>query len=232
MTQIPAQAPFVDTAVHRAPRDVRDHIALGFTKTLRLCADTFFAKRYGHRAIVLETVAAVPGMVGATINHLKCLRRMCDDRGWIRTLMEEAENERMRLMTFIEVAKPTLFERLVILGVQWVFYLAFFALYLVSPRTAHRIVGYFEEEAVISYTLYLKEIDEGRSPNSPAPAIARHYWKLADDATLRDVVLVVRADEAHHRDVNHGFADELAGIAAPKVAAPYPEHAGDVRLAA
>ena len=232
MTEIPAQAPFVDTAAHHAPRDVRDHIALGFTKTLRLCADTFFAKRYGHRAIVLETVAAVPGMVGATINHLKCLRRMCDDRGWIRTLMEEAENERMHLMTFIEVAKPTLFERLVILGVQWVFYLAFFALYLVSPRTAHRIVGYFEEEAVISYTLYLKEIDEGRSPNSPAPAIARHYWKLADDATLRDVVLVVRADEAHHRDVNHGFADELAGIAAPKVAAPYPEHAGDVRLAA
>ena len=228
MTQIP----LVDTAVHHAPRDLRDHIALGFTKTLRFCADTFFAKRYGHRAIVLETVAAVPGMVGATINHLKCLRRMCDDRGWIRTLMEEAENERMHLMTFIEVARPTLFERLVVLGVQWAFYLAFFALYLVSPRTAHRIVGYFEEEAVISYTLYLKEIDEGRSPNSPAPAIARHYWKLADDATLRDVVLAVRADEAHHRDVNHGFADELAGVAEPKQAAPYPEHAGALRMVA
>ena len=228
MTQIP----LVDTAVHHAPRDFRDHIALGFTKTLRFCADAFFAKRYGHRAIVLETVAAVPGMVGATINHLKCLRRMCDDRGWIRTLMEEAENERMHLMTFIEVARPTLFERLVVLGVQWAFYLAFFALYLVSPRTAHRIVGYFEEEAVISYTLYLEEIDAGRSPNLPAPAIARHYWKLADDATLRDVVLAVRADEAHHRDVNHGFADELAGVAEPKQAAPYPEHAGALRMVA
>ena len=228
MTQIP----LVDTAVHHAPRDFRYHIALGFTKTLRFCADTFFAKRYGHRAIVLETVAAVPGMDGATSNHLKCLRRMCDDRGWIRTLMEEAENERMHLMTFIEVARPTLFERLVVLGVQWAFYLAFFALYLVSPRTAHRIVGYFEEEAVISYTLYLEEIDEGRSPNVPAPAIARHYWKLADDATLRDVVLAVRADEAHHRDVNHGFADELAGVAEPKQAAPYPEHAGALRMVA
>jgi ubiquinol oxidase len=224
--------PLVDTAVHHQPRDWRDHVALGFTKVLRFCADTFFAKRYGHRAIVLETVAAVPGMVGATINHLKCLRRMCDDRGWIRTLMEEAENERMHLMTFIEVAKPTLFERLVILGVQWVFYLAFFGLYLVSARTAHRIVGYFEEEAVISYTLYLREIDEGRSPNGPAPEIARHYWKLPADATLRDVVLVVRADEAHHRDVNHGFASELAGNAPAAQAAPYPEHAGEIRLAA
>src|SRR5690606_2034178 len=212
------QIPLVDTTVHHQPRDWRDHIALGFTKVLRFCADTFFAKRYGHRAIVLETVAAVPGMVGATINHLKCLRRMCDDKGWIRTLMEEAENERMHLMTFVAIAKPSLFERLVILAVQWVFYLAFFALYLISPRTAHRVVGYFEEEAVISYTLYLREIDEGRSPNVPAPAIAKDYWALPADATLRDVVLVVRADEAHHRDVNHGFANELAGLPVGAVA--------------
>jgi ubiquinol oxidase len=216
--------PPVDLTVHHVPADFSDRVALGFTKLLRFCADTFFAKRYGHRAIVLETVAAVPGMVGATINHLKCLRRMCDDKGWIRTLMEEAENERMHLMTFIEVAKPTLFERFVVMAVQWVFYVAFFALYLISSRTAHRIVGYFEEEAVISYTLYLQEIDEGRSPNVPAPEIARKYWKLSDDATLRDVVLVVRADEAHHRDVNHGFASELAGAApVPEGAiAPYP----------
>lgn len=224
--------PLVDLTAHHKPTDMADRIALGFTKVLRFCADTFFAKRYGHRAIVLETVAAVPGMVGATINHLKCLRRMCDDKGWIRTLMEEAENERMHLMTFIEIAKPTLFERLVILAVQWVFYLAFFALYLISARTAHRIVGYFEEEAVISYTLYLEEIDQGRSPNVPAPAIARHYWKLPDDAMLRDVVLVVRADEAHHRDVNHGFASELGGAAPVIPAAPYPDHADSPRIAA
>lgn len=51
--------PLVDLTVHHAPRDMRDRIAFGFTKTLRWCADTFFAKRYGHRAIVLETVAAV-----------------------------------------------------------------------------------------------------------------------------------------------------------------------------
>jgi len=226
-------APFVDLRVHHRPVDLSDRIALGFTKALRFCADTFFAKRYGHRAIVLETVAAVPGMVGATITHLKCLRRMCDDKGWIRTLMEEAENERMHLMTFIEIARPTLFERLVILGVQWVFYLAFFALYLLSAKTAHRVVGYFEEEAVISYTLYLRELDEGRSPNLPAPAIARHYWKLDADATLRDVVLVVRADEAHHRDINHGFASELAGMPVDvALTAPYPEHADDIRLVA
>jgi ubiquinol oxidase len=216
-------APLIDLNVHHAPSGLSDRVAFGFTKLLRFCADTFFAKRYGHRAVVLETVAAVPGMVGATINHLHCLRRMCDDRGWIRTLMDEAENERMHLMTFIEISKPTLFERFVIIAVQWVFYLAFFALYLVSARTAHRVVGYFEEEAVISYTHYLQEIDEGRSANVPAPAIAKRYWGLPEGATLRDVVLVVRADEAHHRDVNHGFADELAGLE-PGEVAPCPPH--------
>jgi ubiquinol oxidase len=150
-------------------------------------------------------------MVGAALNHLKCLRRMCDDRGWIRTLLDEAENERMHLMTFIEIAKPNLFERLLVLFVQGAFYNAFFLLYLFSPKTAHRIVGYFEEEAVISYTSYLAEIDAGRHANVAAPAIAKRYWQLPDDATLRDVVIVVRADEANHRDVNHGFANELAG---------------------
>jgi len=216
-------APLVDLSVHHAPRGASDRVAFGFTKVLRFCADTFFAKRYGHRAVVLETVAAVPGMVGATINHLTCLRRMCDDKGWIKTLMDEAENERMHLMTFIEVAKPTLFERFVIVAVQWVFYLAFFALYLISAKTAHRVVGYFEEEAVISYTNYLAELDEGRSPNLPAPAIALKYWDLPETATLRDVVLVVRADEAHHRDVNHGFANELGGLPVGEVA-PCPPH--------
>ena len=224
--------PSVDLGVHHPAHGLSDRIALGFTKVLRFCADTFFAKRYGHRAVVLETVAAVPGMVGAMCTHLRCLRRMSDDHGWIRTLMEEAENERMHLMTFIKVAQPTLFERWVILGVQWVFWIGFFFLYLISPRTAHRVVGYFEEEAVISYTSYLQELDEGRSPNVPAPAIAKHYWKLAEDATLRDVVLVVRADEAHHRDVNHAYASELAGLPVEREkVAPYPEHAADLRKA-
>ncbi len=223
--------PAIDLTVHHKPVSVSDRFAFGFTKLLRFCADTFFAKRYGHRAIVLETVAAVPGMVGATLNHLKCLRRMKDDRGWIRTLMEEAENERMHLMTFIEIAKPTAFERFVIIAVQWVFYIGFFLLYLISPKTAHRVVGYFEEEAVISYTHYLAEIDEGRSANVPAPEVARRYWKLPASATLRDVVLVVRADEAHHRDVNHAFSNELQGVAVDAEAlAPYPVHDESVCL--
>jgi len=179
---------------------------------MRWLADLFFAQRYGHRAVVLETVAAVPGMVGATATHLHCLRRMVDDDGWIRTLMDEAENERMHLMSFVQIAQPTTLERMLILLAQWVFYIGFFGLYLVSRRTAHRLVGYFEEEAVRSYTLYLAEIDAGRAANVPAPQLAIEYWHLPASAKLRDLVCVVRVDEAHHRDVNHGFANCLANL--------------------
>ncbi|WP_457097429.1 alternative oxidase [Lysobacter sp. P5_B9] len=207
--------PFVQTPAsveldtHHGTRDWSDRIALGITRGLRFLADTFFAKRYGNRAIVLETVAAVPGLVGAALIHLRCLRWMKHDHGWIRALMEEAENERMHLMTFIEIARPNWLERALVLVAQAGFFTFFLMLYLLSARTAHRLVGYFEEQAVVSYTQYLQEIDSGRVENVPAPKIARDYWQLAADARLRDVVLAVRADEAGHRDINHDFADQL-----------------------
>lgn len=195
--------------LHIKPKNISDKIAYSFVKLLRFFADLFFAKRYGHRAIVLETVAAVPGMVGGLWHHLNALRKIRDDHGWIRTLLEEAENERMHLMTFIKIAKPNFFERLIIMIVQMIFYNFYFFLYLFAPRTAHRVVGYFEEEAIISYTQYLNEIDKGTHENIKAPEIAINYWGLAKDATLRDVVLVIRADEAEHRDVNHGFVEAI-----------------------
>ncbi len=205
---------FDTTSSHYDPQGFSDRFALKTTKILRWFADTFFAKRYGNRAIVLETVAAVPGMVGATLTHLRALRRMEDDGGWIRTLMDEAENERMHLMTFIAIAQPSWLERVVILIVQWFFYIGFFFLYLIAPKTAHRLVGYFEEEAVLSYTLYLEEIDAGRHPNILDPDVALHYWDLPQGTMLREVIEIIRADEAHHRDTNHYMADNLAGLEA------------------
>lgn len=195
---------------HKPAAQINDKIAYALVKFFRFFADTFFRKRYGNRAIVLETVAAVPGMVGAGLLHLHCLRKIKDDEGWIKKLLDEASNERMHLMTFICIAKPNLFERFIIFFAQMLFVIMYLAMYVISSRTAHRFVGYLEEEAVISYDHYLEEIDSGRIANCPAPDIAKHYWQLADNATLRDVILVVRQDEVDHRDVNHLLADRLS----------------------
>ena len=194
---------------HRIPENFRDKVAYGFVKMLRFVADKFFAGRYGHRAVVLETVAAVPGMVGGLLQHLHSLRVIKDDRGWVRELLDEAENERMHLMTFIEIAQPSRAERVIIMITQAIFYNFYFWLYLFSPSTAHRVVGYFEEEAVVSYTNYLADIDAGRHDNPRAPEVAIAYWNLPEDARLRDVILKVREDEAGHRDRNHLFSDTL-----------------------
>ncbi|HEY1140455.1 MAG TPA: alternative oxidase [Lysobacter sp.] len=192
--------------LHHPVRTMSDRVAYGITRALRFFADVLFAKRYGNRAIVLETVAAVPGMVGGALLHLRCLRWMRHDRGWIRTLLDEADNERMHLMTFMEIARPSAFERLMVLIAQALFFTFYLVLYLLSSRTAHRLVGYFEEEAVVSYTRYLEEIDAGRIDNVPAPTIAIDYWNLPRNARLREVVVAVRQDEAGHRDVNHSIA--------------------------
>ena len=71
------------------------------------------------------------------------------------------------------------------------------------------MVGYFEEQAVISYTSYLKAIELGRIENINAPQIAIDYYKLGKDARLSDVVVAVREDERGHAKVNHNMADIL-----------------------
>lgn len=200
---------FKKTFKHHIPTSFSDSVAKVICKALRLLADFFFQKRYGHRAVVLETIAAVPGMVAGMLIHFKCLRLQCNDNGWIRTLLQEAENERMHLMVFVEIAKPTFLERILIITAQGIFSVFFLILYLVSPKTAHRLVGYFEEEAVMSYTLYLQEVQNNKIENIPAPQIAINYWRLPLDARLSDVIVAARKDEAKHRDVNHGFAEEL-----------------------
>jgi ubiquinol oxidase len=85
------------------------------------------------RFLFLETVAGVPGMVGGMIRHLRSLRRMEKEGRWIETLLEEAENERMHLMTFMTMKKPGILARLMIIGAQGVFCNAFFFTYLVYP---------------------------------------------------------------------------------------------------
>ncbi|KAH7844946.1 hypothetical protein Vadar_033551 [Vaccinium darrowii] len=184
----------IDVKKHHEPTNFMDKFAFWTVQALKYPTYMFFQRRHMCHAMLLETVAAVPGMVGGMLLHCKSLRRFEHSGGWIKALLEEAENERMHLMTFIEIAKPQWYERALVFAVQGVFFNAYFVAYLASPKLAHRIVGYLEEEAVNS---------------------------LPPESTLKDVVTVIRADEAHHRDLNHFASDiqcqghELREYAAP-----------------
>ena len=190
--------------------NISDAFALSMTKFFRFIADTFFAKRYGHRAVVLETVAGVPGMVAGVWMHFKSLRKMKVGYGeQIREMLAEAENERMHLMFFIEIAKPNYFERFIVLFSQMIFGLFYLFMYVFFTRTAHRMIGYFEDEAVKSYTEYLEMVESGKVENIPAPKLAINYYGIGSDSKLSDLIRCVRADEEHHSETNHNYADNL-----------------------
>lgn len=50
----------------------------------------------------------VPGSLAAMLRHLASLRRAQRDHGWIHTLLEEAENERMHLLVAVQLKQPGL----------------------------------------------------------------------------------------------------------------------------
>ncbi|KAL8570154.1 hypothetical protein ACOMHN_030951 [Nucella lapillus] len=202
---------------HREPQGLVDKMAFRTVKLFRGGFDVFSGfifgerneKKWLKRIIFLETVAGVPGMVAAMMRHMMSLRRLQRDYGWIHTLLEEAENERMHLMTALQLKQPTLLFRMFVIGSQGVFVTMFSLWYIFSPRFCHRFVGYLEEEAVKTYTKCLQDIDNGPMKHwqtQTAPELAIRYWKLPEDAMMRDVVLAIRADEAHHRLVNHTLA--------------------------
>lgn len=214
---------------HRETKNWADWVALGAVRVLRWGMDTVTGyrhprqgqehdprflmneKRWLTRFIFLESIAGVPGMVGGMLRHLRSLRRMKRDNGWIETLLEEAFNERMHLLTFLKLAEPGWFMRLMVLGAQGVFFNGFFISYLLSPRICHRFVGYLEEEAVITYTRAIKDIEAGKLPdwtNMNAPEIAVQYWKMPEgQRKMRDLLMYIRADEAKHREVNHTLSN-------------------------
>lgn len=163
------------------------------------------------RVIFLESVAGVPGMVAAFIRHLHLLRLLRRDKAWIETLLDEAYNERMHLLTFIKIGKPLWFTRSIIYVGQGVFCNIFFFLYLLNPRYCHRFVGYLEEEAVSTYTHLLHQLDQKALPkfdDITIPKVAVEYWSELDEkSSFRDLILRIRADESKHREVNHTLAN-------------------------
>jgi hypothetical protein len=165
-----------------------------------------------YRLLILESIAGVPGMVAGSVRHFQSLRHMRRDHGWIHTLLEEAENERMHLLICMKMFEPSLPVRCAVICAQVVLLPFLTMLYMVRPKALHRFVGYLEETAVETYTGILLKMDtEGSQLNKawgvlPAPNIGKQYYKLSDDAMWSDVLRCIAADETNHRDVNHTFA--------------------------
>jgi hypothetical protein len=216
--------------VHTKPENFMDRVALNTAKSIRYLFDKATGWEYGnltksmilHRVIYLETIAAVPGMVAAIVRHFRSLRSMQRDGGMMQMFLDEANNERMHLLSFVRLKDPNRLFRAAVIAGQFGFGSVFLLGYVISPKFCHRFVGYVEEEACSTYTKIIEAIEaapEGSElaewKTEPAPRIARSYWKLGEQGNVLQLMYAVRADEAEHRDVNHLCSDMKEGDSNP-----------------
>jgi len=160
---------------------------------------------------ILSTIH--PFILHFIAKHFRSLRNMSRDGGMLNMFLEEANNERMHLLTFIKMKQPGYAFRAAVIGAQFGFGSFFLAAYMINPAWCHRFVGYIEEEACHTYTKILKEMESAEAGSElamwrseDAPKIAKAYWHLGEHGTILDVMKAVRADEAEHRDVNHAVS--------------------------
>jgi hypothetical protein len=205
---------------HHTPKTVSDKIMHGIMRSLYHSfnfitgyqPENTAPKAVEWRLIVLESVAGVPGFVAAGFRHFKSLRSLQRDHGWIPTLLEEAENERMHLLTCLHMFNAGPLTRAMVVAAQITITPFLFITYLFNPKAGHRFVGYLEETACETYKNVIVQVETPGTPlhedwsKLPAPQIAKGYWRLHDDALWVDVLKCIFADEANHRDVNHTFS--------------------------
>jgi hypothetical protein len=211
----------METLYYHEPKTISDHICHKLMYTMYhvfnfitgFTPNNPTVKAIEWRLIVLESVAGVPGFVAAGFRHFHSLRTLSRDYGWIPTLLEEAENERMHLLVCLNTFEASLATRMLVITAQSIMVPLLMGMYILNPKSLHRFVGYLEETACRTYVTIIKHVETPGTHlhtawiDMPAPQMAIGYWKLPEDAKWVDSLKCMMADESHHRDVNHTFAD-------------------------
>lgn len=210
----------LDNLSSHKPKTLSDHVAqkvtFGLYKVFNVITgfkpDNTPVKAVQWRLIVLESVAGVPGFMAAMFRHFRSLRTLKRDHGWIHTLLEEAENERMHLLLCMKMFEAGFVTRILVVLAQLVMTPVLGSVYLVHPASVHRFVGYLEETACQTYANIIHQVETPGTPlhkewsQLSAPKLGKTYYKLDDDAMWVDCLKCMFADESNHRDVNHTFA--------------------------
>jgi hypothetical protein len=210
----------LDNLYTHQPQTLGDRIAHGVMHGLYKSFNALTGFKQSHtpvkavqwRLIVLESFAGVPGFMAAMFRHFRSLRTLQRDHGWIHTLLEEAENERMHLLICMKMFDASFVTRAMVVGAQVTMTPLLALVYLVHPRVVHRFVGYLEETACHTYANIIQQIETPGTPlhkewsQLSAPQLAKTYYKLHDKAMWVDCLKCMLADESNHRDVNHTFA--------------------------
>lgn len=206
------------TIEHHQPKGVRDWVAYGLLNSIIRMFDVLSGfqpnnmteKKWGRHFLFMESISGVPRVIASFVRHLKAIFYKQHDSGAYHHLIQEEENERMHLFLWLTITNAGIFVKTSIALYQVFFAFFFGTMYTLSPRVGHRFLGYLEENIIRSYTLLIRDLEEGKLPNWKTmrePKILFEYYELPEDKVFRDLILEVRADEVLHREVNHLMAE-------------------------
>ena len=169
------------------------------------------------RLIVLESIAGVPGFVAAGFRHFHSLRTLKRDYGWIPTLLEEAENERMHLLICMKMSNANIITRTLVVAAQYIMTPLLMSIYLVRPKSMHRFVGYLEETACHTYVNVINHIETPGThlhkawALTPAPPLAIGYYRLPADAKWVDTLKCMVSEFISYCFESNSFCELIDG---------------------
>ncbi|PRW56732.1 mechanosensitive ion channel [Chlorella sorokiniana] len=138
------------------------------------------------------------------MGHFRSLVRNASDNGWVHTLAAEVDCMRAQYAIWASLSPPTLPER--------IFDLLLTMNLLTQARHYAASCTWWRRRSFTLATVLNMLARPGRLPaweRAKAPGPARAFYALPPDASFKDVVRRMMADEASARAINH----QLAGLA-------------------
>eukprot|EP00760_Papus_ankaliazontas_P011346 PhM_4_TR14726/c0_g1_i1/m.78878/K17893/AOX1, AOX2; ubiquinol oxidase len=198
--------------VHHVPTTPGDYFALGLVRVIRAIANMSYRDRYIHRCFPLVALGPALPLASAAAHQLRTTlsMRKYDDAFNERCLklLEEAHNKQMHYATLCEFTSLTTGDRVLTTLAQFFCSCFFWLFSFLFPRVACRTLAYMAEEATVTLTHFVNDIDAGRIADIPTTTLCNEYWEMPPETTLRDAVLRMRTDVMVTRDWNHHLANQ------------------------
>ncbi|CAL5228153.1 g11233 [Coccomyxa viridis] len=159
-----------------------------------------------RRLVLLESIAPVLGSTAAMAAYAKALWSLQQDARYLQAFQQESDNARAHLVALLSVS-PSAAQKLLVLLNQVLLAPPYALAFALAPRVCHAFVSTLSGLTGEALSDALVDLDAGKAPawdvqSLPAPVLA--YWGLPEGASMRSVLLVMRADVNARMIINQG----------------------------
>jgi hypothetical protein len=183
--------------------DVVDKILWQTTKFISRFVNWVFSYvgRDDYASLVYETMLAPNRNVSGILRRFPAFQSQSKHAD----LMEFEENEKMHNYVWLDYVKPNVFVSIILLILNYSALQGQFIFSVIAPRTTKKWYTYLQYRTIKHYS---RVIETGKFQKQVLPESARQYWRLGPDATMHDLLLVIRADKIH-QSMNTAMTKEI-----------------------